>query len=81
MTVRENLALPLEMRRLRTIERLPLLGRQLPAARRTRRQIDADVSALAAARTCSSVDRHSCPAVSASAPPSAAPWFASRRCF
>jgi multiple sugar transport system ATP-binding protein len=49
MTVRENLALPLEMRRLRAIERLPLLGRCLPGARRIRRQIDEDVRALAAA--------------------------------
>ena len=49
MTVRQNLALPLEMRRLSTIERLPLVGRLLPGARRKRRQIEADVTAVAAA--------------------------------
>jgi multiple sugar transport system ATP-binding protein len=49
MTVRQNLALPLEMRRLRAIERLPLLGRLLPGARRTRRQIDEEVRAVGAA--------------------------------
>jgi multiple sugar transport system ATP-binding protein len=46
MTVGENVALPLVMRRLGTLERLPLLGSLLPGAHRKRRQIDAEVAAI-----------------------------------
>jgi multiple sugar transport system ATP-binding protein len=47
-TVAENIAVPLEMRRLRAWQRLPLLGRLSPKARAARLQIDADVKAAAA---------------------------------
>src|SRR5262245_43511531 len=49
MTVAENLALPLEMRRLTRMARLPLLGRWLPGARPIRQQIAHDVRAVAEA--------------------------------
>jgi multiple sugar transport system ATP-binding protein len=47
MTVRQNIALPLEMRRLSALQRLPLLGRLLPGTRRRRRAIAEDVAAAA----------------------------------
>jgi multiple sugar transport system ATP-binding protein len=46
MTVGENVALPLVMRRLNTLQRLPLLGPLMPGAGRKRRQIDAEVAAV-----------------------------------
>ena len=49
MTVAENLALPLEMRRLTAGQRLPLLGRFLPGAKAARRQIDRELGAVAEA--------------------------------
>jgi multiple sugar transport system ATP-binding protein len=49
MTVFDNLALPLEMRRLSSWQRAPLLGRLLPAARAERRRIAGEVRATAAA--------------------------------
>jgi len=48
MTVAANIALPLRMRRLSAWQRLPLIGRLLPGARATIRQIDADVRRTAA---------------------------------
>jgi len=48
MTVRENLALPLVMRRLTRWQRLPLLGRVAPGARSLRHEIDARVENVAA---------------------------------
>jgi multiple sugar transport system ATP-binding protein len=47
-TVAENIAVPLEMRRLRAWQRFPLLGRLSPQARAARLQIAADVKAAAA---------------------------------
>jgi multiple sugar transport system ATP-binding protein len=47
MTVAENIGLPLEMRRLSMIQRLPLAGRFMPGARAARTAIDADVKAVA----------------------------------
>lgn len=47
MTVAENIALPLVMRRTGALERLPLLGRMLPSTRRKRKEIDAEVTAVA----------------------------------
>ena len=47
MTVRENLALPLMMRRLSRAQRLPLVGRWWPGAAAARREIDARVLATA----------------------------------
>ncbi len=47
MTVRENLALPLAMRRLSRGQRLPLLGRWWPGAAAARRAIDERVLAAA----------------------------------
>ncbi len=47
MTVAENIALPLEMRRLSMIQRLPLAGRFTPGARTARAGIEADVKAVA----------------------------------
>jgi multiple sugar transport system ATP-binding protein len=46
-TVAENIALPLEMRRLRAWQRLPLLGSLSSGARRVRHQITSDVRAAA----------------------------------
>jgi multiple sugar transport system ATP-binding protein len=43
----DNMAVPLRMRRLSTIERLPLLGALLPNRRRTERSIRADVERVA----------------------------------
>jgi len=48
MTVRENIALPLDMRRLSRWQRLPGIGRLVPGARATRRAIAADVLHTAA---------------------------------
>ncbi|MCG8598343.1 MAG: ABC transporter ATP-binding protein [Kiloniellales bacterium] len=47
MTVAENIALPLAMRRMSRVERLPLLGRLLPAARAKRAQQAAKVAEVA----------------------------------
>jgi multiple sugar transport system ATP-binding protein len=47
MSVRENIGLPLEMRRLSAAQRLPLLGRFVPGARATRTDIAAEVRAVA----------------------------------
>ena len=47
MTVRQNIGLPLEMRRLSALQRLPLVGRLLPGTATARRAIAEDV-ALAA---------------------------------
>ncbi|WP_296574413.1 ABC transporter ATP-binding protein [Phreatobacter sp.] len=47
MTVAENIALPLEMRRLSALQRLPLAGRFMPGARAARAGIDRDVKAVA----------------------------------
>ncbi|MCO6414648.1 ABC transporter ATP-binding protein [Siccirubricoccus sp. KC 17139] len=47
MTVRQNIALPLEMRRLSALQRLPLLGRLLPGTALRRRAIAEDVAAAA----------------------------------
>ncbi|KAF0136173.1 MAG: fused maltose transport subunit ATP-binding component of ABC superfamily [Xanthobacteraceae bacterium] len=47
MTVAENIGLPLEMRRLSMLQRLPLAGRLMPGARAARASIDADVKAVA----------------------------------
>ncbi len=48
MTVAANIALPLEMRRLSALQRLPLLGRLMPGARPLRASISRDVVATAA---------------------------------
>ena len=48
LSVRENLAVPLTMRRLSFMGRLPFASRLLPSARRARRDIDADVERTAA---------------------------------
>ena len=84
MTVAENIALPLVMRRMNAWQRLPLVGRLLPGTRaRRRRDRGRDVGAvaaharhLAAARSAS---RRNCRAASASASRSAARWCAIRR--
>jgi multiple sugar transport system ATP-binding protein len=47
MTVAENLALPLKMRRLSAIQRLPLTGRFMPGSRGVRAGIDQEVRDLA----------------------------------
>ena len=47
MTVGQNIALPLEMRRLNAWQRLPLLGRVLPGTAAARRGIAAEVAATA----------------------------------
>jgi len=47
MTVAENIALPLEMRRLNGAQRLPLVGRALPGSASLRAGIAADVKAVA----------------------------------
>jgi multiple sugar transport system ATP-binding protein len=47
MSVEENIALPLLMRRTSGMERLPLISALLPAARRKRREIAAEVRAVA----------------------------------
>jgi multiple sugar transport system ATP-binding protein len=47
MTVAENIGLPLEMRRLSMVQRLPLAGGLMPGARTIRAGIDADVKAVA----------------------------------
>ena len=43
MTVAENIGLPLEMRRLSRLQRLPLIGGGLPGARGIRAEIDAEI--------------------------------------
>lgn len=48
MTVAQNMALPLRMRRLSRAQRLPLLGRLLPGTRETTASIAADVAKTAA---------------------------------
>ncbi|WP_043360825.1 ABC transporter ATP-binding protein [Belnapia sp. F-4-1] len=48
LTVRENIAVPLAMRRLSAPERMPLLGRLLPGARAKRAAIDEEVVRAAA---------------------------------
>jgi multiple sugar transport system ATP-binding protein len=47
MTVAQNIALPLSMRRLNTWQRLPIFGPLLPRTRRIQSTIDADVAATA----------------------------------
>lgn len=47
MSVSQNIALPLVMRRTNAIERLALIDKLLPSARRKRREIDAEVKAVA----------------------------------
>ena len=47
MTVAQNIALPLEMRRLSPLGRAPLIGRVLPGTAAIRRAIDAEVRAVA----------------------------------
>jgi multiple sugar transport system ATP-binding protein len=47
MTVRQNITLPLQMRRLSALQRLPLLGRLAPGGRALRAGITADVDAVA----------------------------------
>jgi len=47
MTVRENIALPLEMRRLTALQRIPLLGRLMPGTSDARRRLADDVEAVA----------------------------------
>jgi multiple sugar transport system ATP-binding protein len=49
MTVAANIALPLKMRRLSSLQRLPLLGRLLPGSRAVMAAIDEDVRRTAAA--------------------------------
>jgi multiple sugar transport system ATP-binding protein len=49
MTVRQNIAVPLEMRRLSALQRLPLFGRLLPGVRATRDTIETDVTQVARA--------------------------------
>ncbi len=48
LTVRENIAVPLAMRRLSAVQRLPLLGGLLPGTRARRRAIAAEVERAAA---------------------------------
>ena len=83
MTVAENIALPLVMRRMNAWQRLPFVGRVLPgtASRRARdhRGDRTRSRACLASRSCSREGRRSCPAASASAWRSAAPWCAIRR--
>ena len=47
MTVAENIGLPLEMRRLSMLQRLPLAGALMPGGRAIRAGIDTDVKAVA----------------------------------
>jgi multiple sugar transport system ATP-binding protein len=47
MTVARNIAVPLEMRRLSALRRVPLLGAMLPGTRAMRRAIAADVARVA----------------------------------
>ncbi|QRM32394.1 ABC transporter ATP-binding protein [Microvirga sp. VF16] len=47
MTVAANMALPLRMRRLSAVQRLPLLGRWLPGTKTTAAEIDAEVTRTA----------------------------------
>ncbi|ONG47056.1 glycerol-3-phosphate ABC transporter ATP-binding protein [Pseudoroseomonas deserti] len=47
LTVAENIAVPLALRRLTTAQRLPLVGGLMPGARAARRQIEADVAQAA----------------------------------
>lgn len=47
MTVAQNMALPLRMRRLSSLQRLPLFGRILPGTRAATLQIEADVKRTA----------------------------------
>ena len=47
MTVAQNIGLPLEMRRLSALQRLPLLGRLMPGTGAGRRAIAAEVEAVA----------------------------------
>jgi multiple sugar transport system ATP-binding protein len=49
MTVRQNLALPLVMRRLDRWQRLPLIGRFLPGTSATRAAIDGEIAQVSAA--------------------------------
>ena len=49
MSVAQNMALPLMMRRLSALQRLPLLGRWMPGAASARQRIDAEVTEVAAA--------------------------------
>ena len=48
LTVRENIAVPLAMRRLSAVERMPLLGRLVPGSRARRAAIEAEVLRAAA---------------------------------
>ncbi|MCP3464539.1 ABC transporter ATP-binding protein [Bradyrhizobium sp. CCGUVB23] len=49
MTVAKNVALPLTMRRMNVLQRLPLIGRIMPGAGEARRAIAADVCAVTSA--------------------------------
>ncbi|MBU6271704.1 MAG: ABC transporter ATP-binding protein, partial [Betaproteobacteria bacterium] len=49
MSVAQNMALPLTMRRLSALQRLPVLGRWVPGSASARRQIDAEVAEVAGA--------------------------------
>lgn len=49
MTVAQNIALPLEMRRLSALRRVPVLGKLLPGTRAARREIEAEVARVAEA--------------------------------
>ncbi|MHC2296153.1 ABC transporter ATP-binding protein [Rhizobium mongolense] len=49
MTVGANMALPLTMRRLSALQRLPLLGRLIPGTRRLKSEIDEEVARTASA--------------------------------
>ncbi|BAT59102.1 trehalose import ATP-binding protein SugC [Variibacter gotjawalensis] len=49
MTVAQNVALPLTMRRMSFAQRLPLVGRFVPGSRQARAGIDADVAAVSEA--------------------------------
>ncbi|WP_237480696.1 ABC transporter ATP-binding protein [Lichenibacterium dinghuense] len=48
LTVEQNIASPLRVKRLNALERLPLIGAMVPSARRSRRQIRREVATVAA---------------------------------
>ena len=47
MTVRENISLPLEMRRLTSLQRMPLIGRWMPGSGSARTRIEQEVAEVA----------------------------------
>ncbi len=83
MTVAENISLPLVMRRMNAWQRLPFRRasccRAPPHDAARSRTRPTRSRACSASRNCSSADPGSCPAASASAWRSAAPWCAIRR--